>query len=150
MLKLDSPALGRVVNEQAMSGLPLVTRNFAQIVGLSSGVNVGVPHAGELGTGDTALSQIGKSSGGVYVHGSRSYDNNWQLDGISVSDVQGSGRSSGGIPTPNPDAIQEFKVQTALYDAAFGRSAGANISVVTKVGRNVYHGAYSRISATML
>jgi hypothetical protein len=140
LIQLDSSALGRVVNEQAVSRLPLVTRNFVQIAGLSPGVDAGVPNAGELGTGGTALSQIGRSSDGIYVHGSRSYDNNWQLDGISASDVQGSGSSSGGIPTPNPDTIQEFKMQTALYDASFGRSAGSNVSVVTKAGGSAYHG----------
>ena len=74
------------------------------------------------------------------MHGARSYDNNWQLDGISVSDVQGSGSISGGIPIPNPDTLEEFKVQTGLYDAAFGRAAGANVSVITKSGTNEYHG----------
>ncbi len=74
------------------------------------------------------------------MHGARSYDNNWQLDGISVSDVQGSGPISGGIPIPNPDTLEEFKVQTGIYDAAFGRGAGANVSVITKSGTNHYHG----------
>ena len=123
-----------------MSGLPLVTRNFTQIAGLSPGVAAGVYNAGELGTGATALSQIGKSNDGIFVHGSRSYDNNWQLDGISVSDVHGGGPISGGIPIPNPDMLEEFKVQTGLYDASFGRGAGANVSVITKSGTNEYHG----------
>jgi hypothetical protein len=38
--------------------------------------------------------------------------------------VQGSGTASGGIPTPNPSSSQEFKVQTALYEASYGRNAG--------------------------
>jgi hypothetical protein len=136
----DDSALGRVVNGNAVSTLPLVTRNFTQIAGLSPGVVAGVFNAGELGIGGTALSQISPSNDGVFVHGARSYENNWQLDGISVSDVQGSGSSSGGIPIPNPDTIQEFKVQTGLYDAAYGRYAGANVSVITKMGSNAYHG----------
>ena len=140
MAQLDTSALGRVVNKGTVAGLPLVTRNFTQIAGLSPGVAAGVYNAGELGTGATALSQIGKSNDGVFVHGSRSYDNNWQLDGISVSDVQGSGSISGGIPIPNPDMLEEFKVQTGLYDASFGRGAGANVSVITKSGTNAYHG----------
>ena len=140
MVQTDDSALGRVVNAGAITGLPLVTRNFTQIAGLSPGVAAGVFNAGELGLGGTPLSQISPSNDGVFVHGSRSYENNWQLDGISVSDVQGSGSSSGGIPIPNPDTIQEFKVQTGLYDAAYGRYAGANVSVVTKAGSNEYHG----------
>ncbi len=140
-LQTDTIALGRVVNQTAVTGLPLVTRNFAQIADLSPGVVTGVSNAGELGAGDTALSQITKSNDGLFVHGARSYDNNFLLDGISVSDVQGSASASGGIPLPNPDAIQEFKVQTGLYDASYGRYGGANISVVTKSGTNSYHGS---------
>jgi hypothetical protein len=141
MVQTDTIALGRVVNQTAVTGLPLVTRNFAQIADLSPGVATGVSNAGELGAGGTALSQIDKSNDGLFVHGARSYDNNFQLDGISVSDVQGSALASGGIPIPNPDAIQEFKVQTGLYDASYGRYGGANVSVVTKAGTNSYHGS---------
>jgi len=140
MVQTDNSALGRVVNESTITGLPLVTRNFAQIAGLSPGVAIGVSNAGELGLGGTALSQIAPSNDGIFVHGARSYDNNFLLDGISVSDVQGSGSGSGGIPLPNPDSLQEFKVQTAQYDAGYGRYAGANVSLVTKAGTNTFHG----------
>ena len=140
-VQTDSSAVGRLVNETAITGLPLATRNFSQMVGMSPGVTTGVYNAGELGTGGTALSQIGPSNDGLYVHGGRSYDNNWQLNGISVSDVLSSSSASGGIPIPNPDTIEEFKVQTGLYNAAFGRAAAANISIVTKKGGNNYHGS---------
>ena len=140
-VQLDSSALGRVVNESAVSDLPLVTRNFAQIASLSPGVSTGVYNAGELGLGGTALSQIASSNDGIFVHGARSYDNNFQLDGLSVSDVQGSAAGSGGIPIPNPDSIEEFKVQTGLYDAAYGRYGGANVSLITKTGSDAFHGA---------
>jgi hypothetical protein len=139
-VQTDSSALGKVVNEPAVGGLPLVTRNFAQITSLSPGVSTGVYNAGELGLGGTALSQIAASNDGIYVHGARSYDNNFQIDGVSVSDVQGSAAGSGGIPIPNPDSIEEFKVQTGLYDAGFGRYGGANVSVITKTGSNALHG----------
>jgi hypothetical protein len=140
MIQTDTSALGRVVNEATLSELPMVTRNFTQIAGLSPGVIVGVYNAGELGLGGTALSQIAASNDGIFVHGARSYDNNFILDGISVSDVQGSASGSGGIPLPNPDSLQEFKVQTGLYDAGYGRYAGANVSVITKSGGNAFHG----------
>jgi hypothetical protein len=55
MFQTDNAALGRVVNETAVGGLPLATRNFTQIAGLSPGVVVGVFNAGELGLGGTAL-----------------------------------------------------------------------------------------------
>lgn len=140
MVQTDSSALGRLVNQTAVTSLPQVTRNFAQIAGLEAGVTAGVFNAGELGLGGTPISQIAPSNDGIFVHGARSYDNNWLLDGISVTDVQSSGSGSGGIPVPNPDGIEEFKVQTALYDAAYGRYAGANVSVITKSGTKDYHG----------
>jgi hypothetical protein len=140
MVQSDNSALGRVANETAVSGLPLVTRNFAQLASLSPGVITGVYNAGGLGLGGTALSQIASSNDGIFVHGARSYDNNFQLDGISVNDVQGSAAGSGGIPIPSPDSIQEFKVQTGLYDAAYGRYGGSNISLITKTGSNAFHG----------
>lgn len=140
-VQVDTSALGRVINEETARNLPLVTRNFTQIAVLSPGVTAGVYNAGELGTGATASPQLGRSNDGVYVHGARSYDNNWQLDGVSISDVQASGSISGGIPIPNPDTLEEFKVQTGLYDAAFGRGVGANVSMVTKAGTNENHGS---------
>lgn len=140
MVQTESSSLGRVVNETTANGLPLVTRNFAQIASLSPGVIAGVYNAGGLGPGGTALSQIASSNDGLFVHGARSYDNNFQLDGISVSDVQGSAAGSGGIPMPNPDSIQEFKVQTGLYDAAYGRYGGANVSLITKTGSKTFQG----------
>jgi hypothetical protein len=45
-----------------------------------------------------------------------------------------------GIAIPNPDTIQEFRIQTTLYDAGYGRDAGANVDVVTKSGSNQFHG----------
>ena len=53
------------------------------------------------------------------------------MNGVQINDLQASGSFSGGIAVPNPDAIQEFKVQTGLYDATYGRNAGANVNVVT-------------------
>src|SRR6516164_5255498 len=135
-VQTDSAALGRVVDGDTVTRLPLVTRNYTQIAVLSPGVSAGVFNAGELGSGGMPQSQISGSADGIFVHGARSYDNNYELDGVSVNDVQGSGSSSGGIPIPNPDLIQEVKVQTGLYDAAYGRFGGDNVSVVTKTGGN--------------
>src|SRR6185312_3448826 len=129
MMQLDTAALGQTINEETLRELPLATRNFSQLAGLSPGVVTGVYNAGELGIGGTALSQVSPSYDGLYVHGARSYDNNWQIDGISVSDVLSTSTASGGIPIPNPDALREFKVQTGIYGAGFGRAAGSEVTV---------------------
>ena len=136
LLQRDSPALGRVVNEVLVNNLPLVTRNYTQIVTLSPGIAAGVTRSDSLGRGSG-----GESGGGFRTNGAFGRDNNFQMNGVQINDLQASGSFSGGVAIPNPDAIQEFKVQTGLYDASFGRNAGANVNVVTKSGGNQFHGS---------
>ena len=52
-----------------------------------------------------------------------------------------SSQGIGEIPIPNPDTLQEFKVQTGFYDAAYGRNAGASVNVITRTGSNEFHGS---------
>ncbi len=141
VVQTESSALGRVTDEKVVVSLPLVTRNYTQILALSPGVSSNVSNAAAIGRGSDAIegSFLGSGSG-TYVHGARAYDNNFQMNGLTINDLQGSGGSSGGFAVPNPDAIQTFKVQTGLYDASFGRSAGANVNVVTKSGGSNFHG----------
>jgi len=68
-------------------------------------------------------------------------DNNFQMNGVGINDLQSGGQFTGGIAIPNPDTIQEFKVQTSQYDASFGRNAGANVDVITNSGTKDFHGA---------
>ena len=137
-LETESSALGAVVGERTVSELPLVTRNYTQIVDLYSGVSSEVNNADALGRGTT-----GPSNQPLVVHGVNSTDNNFQMNGVEINDFyQGSTADiSGGVAIPNPDTIAEFKVQTGQYDAAYGRDAGANVDVVTKGGSNQLHGS---------
>ncbi len=128
-----SSTLGTVVGEKAVAGLPLSTRNYTQILSLSAGVNVGVNNASTAGNGSQDVS----------VNGMNSSHNNYQMDGVSITPIGGGGTGQGfysGIGIPSPDAISEFKVQTSLYDAGYGRNPGANVNVVTKSGTNTWHG----------
>src|SRR6185503_13633820 len=136
VLQTESPALGRVANEVVVRNLPLVTRNYTQIVTLSPGIAAGVTNATQLGRGNG-----GESGGGFRSNGAFGGDNNFQMNGVQINDLQASGSFSGGIAIPSPDAIQEFKVQTGLYDASYGRNAGSNVNVVTKSGGNNFHGS---------
>ena len=137
LLDTHDPALGKVTNELVVSSLPLVTRNYTQIIGLSPGVSTEVNNAADLGRG-AGSEAVGDR--GFSVHGGPTNDNNYQVNGVEVNDLMGSGSFSGGIAVPNPDTIQEFKVQTGQYDASYGRNAGANVDLVTKRGTNAVHG----------
>lgn len=131
MLQTDSSTLGSVVTGEMVRNLPLVSRNYTQIVTLSPGVASDVTDAGAFGRGTTT----------VVAAGTTSSENNFQMNGVEINDLQGSGQFSGGIAIPNPDTIAEFKVQTSQYDASYGRNAGANVNVITKTGSNQFHGS---------
>ena len=136
MVQRESSALGRVLGQQAVVSLPLVSRNFTQILALSPGITTDVTNAGEIGRGSGGIS-IGKTT----VNGSRTSDHNYQIDGLDANDFQQSGGGlTPGAPVPNPDTIQEFKAQTGLADASFGRNAGASVNIITKSGTNDFHG----------
>jgi hypothetical protein len=132
LLKTEQSSLGNVVDQREVSALPLVTRNYSQILGLSPGVSAETFNAGAIGRGGV--------DDNLVTGGSAAADNNFQMNGVEVNDLQSSGHYSGGVATPNPDSIQEFKVQTSQYDASYGRNAGANVDVLTKAGTNQWHG----------
>jgi hypothetical protein len=130
-LQTESSTLGFVVTSEMVSSLPLVTRNYTQIIDLSPGVADDVTNAGAFGRGGNTPVTAGTSE----------YENNFQMNGVEINDLQGSGSFSGQVAIPNPDTIAEFKVQTGQYDASYGRNAGANVNVVTKTGSNRFHGS---------
>src|SRR5579863_389059 len=134
-LQTQSSTLGTTVDSKAVVELPLSNRNYTQIVGLSAGVDAGVNNA----------TQKGKGTQDYSVNGADPGQNNYQMDGVAINNSANSGSSNdsgiyAGIGIPNPDAIQEFKIQTSTYDASYGRNPGANVNVVTKSGTNQFHG----------
>ena len=135
LLQTESVALGRVADQVLVSNLPLVSRNYTQIVTLSPGIAAGVTRSDSLGRGNG-----GESGGAFRAQGGFGRDNNFQMNGLPINDLQASGSFSGGVAVPNPDTIEQFKVQTGQYDSSFGRNAGANVNVVTKGGTNDFHG----------
>jgi hypothetical protein len=125
---------GGVVSGSEVTTLPLVSRNYTQIINLSPGVVSNASTASSVGNGTTD----------VAANGARQNQNNYSMDGSSVVNyLSGTAAQTGsfpGIAIPNPDTIQEFKVQTSQYDAASGRNPGANVDVITKTGGNSFHG----------
>ena len=129
LVQKDGPQLGRVVDSRAVSELPLATRNFTQILALSPGTSVSLPD-------NTAL---GRNSQNVSVNGARVTQNDFEINGIDANNLATNAMSL--VAVPAPESIQEFKVQTSLYAAIYGRGGGGNIQAVTKSGSNNFHGA---------
>jgi hypothetical protein len=129
LIRVDGPQLGRVVDSRAVVELPLATRNFMQLLALSPGTFAALP--------DNAA--VGRNSQYVSVNGARTTQNNFEINGIDANRLDNN--SSGTVAVPAPETIQEFKVQTSLYDATFGRGAGGSVQAVTRSGTNQFHGA---------
>ena len=88
---------------------------------------------------------MGKSSTAISVNGGDITQNTYLQDGVAVNNwlsvnTTQEGTRYGSFGIPNPDTIQEFKIQTSTYDAGYGRNPGANVNIVTKSGTNDFHG----------
>jgi Carboxypeptidase regulatory-like domain/TonB dependent receptor len=135
-IQRETATVGTLVDSKEMVDLPLTTRNYTQVLSMSAGVTSDVTNAANLGQGSSTLN----------VNGNINSGNNFQMDGQQTNNF-GSGTANASlvfyaeIAIPNPDAIEEFKIQTSQYDAGSGRNPGANVEVVTKSGTNSLHGA---------
>jgi hypothetical protein len=133
---LESSTLGGLVDETAIKSLPLASRNYTQILGLAPGVVVDLPSATALGNGTQ----------NVASNGATPTANNIQFNGIDANNLAQNSAvntesSIVGTAIPAPDTIQEFRAQTANFDAAYGRGTGANVDLVSKSGTNKFHGS---------
>jgi hypothetical protein len=133
-IQTQNAANGGVVSGREITSLPLVSRNYTQVISLSPGVVANASNAASVGNGTVDVS----------ANGQMENQNNYSMDGVTIVNyVSGTAEQEGsfpGIPIPNPDTIQEFKVQTSQYDASQGRNPGANVDVITKTGTNEFHG----------
>ncbi len=135
LVDTTSPEIGRTIENQEVVNLPLVNRNAYQLLQLTPGVqnssfNPGQPNPViTLGYPEQRTFINGGVDGGA---GSVSY----YLDGgINMTGL----RNTGNI-LPNPDAIQEYRVETNNYNAEYGKMSSGVITVITKTGTNAYHG----------
>ncbi len=122
--EISSLVSGQQVNELALNG-----RSFIQLTQLAPGVASALP--ADVGFG---------LSGGytfINVNGARTTFNNWMVDGGDNNDT---GSNQTLLNLPSLDSIAEFRMLTSSYSAEFGRSAGAQINVVTKSGTKQFHG----------
>ncbi len=134
LLTKQEATTGRVIENRAVRDLPLSIRNWDDLLGLVAGVQT--DRYTEEGGGTAA-----GRTGGANVHGVRSLQNNFVLDGVDNNSISTNVQElTTQIARPSVDSIQEFKVSTNPYNAENGRSPGALISVTTRGGSNEFHG----------
>src|ERR1041385_4016174 len=132
LLNTEDATVGTVIEERRIIELPLNGRNFFSLVALSPNVTYGFTPAQQ------ASGRLGgtRSSLTMSLSGARATWANYTLDGITNTDVD----FNTYIMLPSVDALQEFKVQSGIYPAEFGREAG-QVNVSTKPGGNTFHGS---------
>ncbi|HXE13073.1 MAG TPA: carboxypeptidase regulatory-like domain-containing protein [Bryobacteraceae bacterium] len=136
MVETRSGALSSVIKQQKIIELPLDGRNAASLILLAPGaVDLSAGNAG--GVGDTRQTVTYPSSVSISANGGRADTVSYNLDGGSNQDTY----TNVNNPFPNPDAVEEFSVQTNSFSAEYGRGSGAVVNVVTKSGTNELHGS---------
>lgn len=116
-LRATAPSTGTLVDQKTITAVPLNTRNFTQVLSMSSGSVASVNNAGTLGRGTPSVNVNGNTTAGGYT-----------VDGAYAPST-----------VPNPDAISEFKIQTSQNDAMFGAMV-PNTNLMTRRGENTIHG----------
>ncbi len=138
-VETSNATTGQSLGTATIRELPLATQNYQQLLTLSSGAQSELNAAAQLGRGTVKL----------FVNGQREDNNNFLIEGISATDYNVAQATY--VPLPNPDVIQEFKVQTSLYDASQGRDGGGNVNAILKSGTREFHGdAYEFFRNTVL
>jgi hypothetical protein len=132
LLQAENASVGTVIENKAVTELPLNGRSYLNLVALAANVDTLSPASGQAGSrqgGDRASQSISAA-------GQRIMFDYFTLDGVNNTDPN----FLTYVVLPSIDAIQEFKVQTGIYPAEFGHEA-TQINVLTKSGGNSYHGA---------
>jgi Carboxypeptidase regulatory-like domain/TonB dependent receptor/TonB-dependent Receptor Plug Domain len=134
ILTTQEATTGGVIENRLVTDLPLSARNWDDLIALVPGVQA------DRYTEESGGSANGRT-GGANVHGVRSLQNNFVLDGVDNNSISENVQElTTQVVRPSVDSIQEFKVSTNPYSAENGRSPGSLISVTTKSGTNRFHG----------
>src|SRR5712664_1467362 len=131
LIATENATVGTVIENKRIVDMPLNGRNFLQLTSLSPNVSYGFTTAGQ----EDQRQGGSRASQNISVAGQRSAFNHFTLDGVENTDVN----FNTYVILPSIDALQEFKVQTGIFPAEFGR-ATTQINASTKPGSNQFHG----------
>ncbi len=126
-------SLGNAISRNQIRRLPIEAQNVVQLLSLQPGA-VFVPKMPSQAGGDEEDPRYGA------VGGARADQQSVTLDGIDVSDPQNQTAYTSAVRVTQ-EALQEFRVSTANYNADMGRSSGPQVSLVTRSGTNRFEGS---------
>ncbi|HBY61729.1 MAG TPA: hypothetical protein DEH78_18050, partial [Solibacterales bacterium] len=127
-INTSAATLGNTLPGSVIDQMPLATRNFTNLLALNAGTSSDLPNA----------AAAGRASSTVFVNGQRGTGNNLVINGVDANNI--ASNNFGNVAIPAPDTLEEFRVQTSLYDASQGKTSGGNINAITKGGGPEYHG----------
>ncbi len=139
LVETATSSIGEVIQGREAVELPLNGRNVLELARLTPGVTQGIPGGFASGVGNNAETYRGGNTGGaaLSVNGQRTQANNFLLDGVDNNESL--------VNTinifPAAEAVQEFRVQTSVAPAEFGRGGGGIINAVIKSGKNDFFGS---------
>jgi hypothetical protein len=126
LLQSETSSTGTVIDTQKIEQLPLNGRDWLRLASLAPG----------------AVTTYRARDRGFTANGNRSIQNSYLLDGVAnVSYMRGLDNRRRDVIHPSVDALDEFKVQTSLYSAELGQSAGAVVNATMKSGTNRFRGS---------
>ena len=133
LLQTDTATVSSLVSAKAVQDLPVSGRNVQNLVQLVPGAFEGLANSLASGTRPDDRRQ----TSAISINGSLDNQNNQLIDGIDNNE-----RAIGTVGVkPSIDAIAEVKVQTSMYTAEVGRTAGGVVNIITKSGTNDFHGS---------
>jgi hypothetical protein len=127
LVNTENATTGQPIDNHTLTTLPLAEPNYLFLLGLSTGTSTEPP--------DVRAS--GRAVVDISVNGQRTTNNSVTIEGINVNDFNLAHFDN--LPIPDPEAIQEFKVATSLYDASLGSKGGGALALVLKSGTKDPH-----------
>jgi hypothetical protein len=147
-LETENGNVQKSITTQEIRNLPQQGRDPYELARLAPGVlapgarggngnSVGLPNTTGPGGSNSSVVQS-ENQVPISASGQRLSQNNFQIDGVSVTSLQFGGAAN---ITPNQESVKEVQISSSSFSAEDGRNSGAQIKVVSQNGTNDFHGS---------
>jgi hypothetical protein len=138
LVETSQARVSRLIEENQIKELPLVGRNFFNLVVLTPGVTGRVTGGTQSYAQSNADLYNNEFGVGMNANGGRAESNNFLVDSSTVSSSQRSGVAN---VNPNAETVEEVRVLVNNFSAQYGRNSSVLVNVITKSGANDFHGS---------